>query len=108
MIKVYDGDVLTMVATADTTVRDVVVFADCVGIAQTAGLTSELISVDTKGVYRFPATTADTIAVGTVLYWDATDGEVTTDADSGTNIRAGVSWSAKAGSVEGTVNVKIG
>ncbi|MEA1919144.1 MAG: DUF2190 family protein [Campylobacterota bacterium] len=108
MNKLFDGNVLIMIALAVTAVRDVVVFADSVGVAQTAGAIGDNISVDTVGVYEFPAQNADTIAVGTVLYWDVADGKVTTDSDSGTNIRAGVSWGVKAGATDGNVGVKIG
>ena len=106
--KLYDGNVISMVATVATDVRDIVVFGDSVGIALTSGATGEKISVDTVGVYEFDGATADEISVGTVLYWDATNKVVTTDADSGANIRAGVSWGVKASGVAGTVGVKIG
>ena len=108
MNKLYDGDVLVMLATADTLVRGVIVFADGVGIAQTAGLTGELISVDTVGVYEFPVTQANTVVVGTELYWDVADGEATTDSDTGTNKLIGRSWGIKAGTVVGSVGIKIG
>ena len=108
MEKLYNGFVLIMVALADTLVRDVVVFGDSVGIAQTAGKTGEKISVDTVGVYDFVAENADAIAVGDVLYWKAADKEVTTDPDSGNNIRVGVSWGTKPANTDGNVGVKIG
>lgn len=108
MNKLFDGKVLLMEALVVTAVRDVVVFADSIGIAQTGGLVGEKISVDTVGVYEFPANTTDTFAVGTVVYWDAADGNITTDSDSGTNMKAGISWSIKAGGTEGSVEVKIG
>jgi len=106
MKKVYDGFVLMMVAIVATAVRDVVVFENSIGIALTAGGIGDDISVDTVGVYEGTATTADTFAVGDVVYWDNTNKEFTTTASS--NTLAGVCWSAKAGSVAGTVQVKIG
>ena len=108
MKKLYDGFVLIMVALVATAVRDVVVFEDSVGIAQTAGEAGENISVDTVGVYEFPAATADVIAVGDVLYWDATAGVVTIDSATGANVKAGISWGTKAASTAGLVGVKIG
>lgn len=111
MKKLYDGFVLIMVALVTTAVRDVVIFGGVgatgngsVGIAQTAGAVGENISVDTVGVYEFPAKTADTFAVGAVVYYDGS--EITTTATA--NTRAGIAWSAKASAVEGTVEVKIG
>ncbi len=106
MNKLYDGFVLIMVALVTTLVRDVVVFSDSIGIAQTVGEVGENISVDTVGVYDFPAANADVIAVGDVLYWDNTNKEVTTVSTS--NTRAGVSWGTKAAATDGNVGVKIG
>jgi len=106
MRKVFDGNVLMMTALVATDVGDVVVFEDSIGIAQTAGAIGEDITVDTRGVYEFVATAANAISVGDVLYWNATTGRVTTTV--GTNVRAGVSWSAKAATVAGSVDVKIG
>lgn len=109
-MKKFNGSVLLMTALTDTLVGDVVVFGGTgaglgsVGIAQVAGLTGEEISVDTVGVYEFSGLNADTIAVGDILYYDGTD--VTTTATA--NTRVGESWSVKAGTSDGTVNVKIG
>lgn len=113
MNKVFDGNVLLMVALGDTDVRDVVVFGEAstatvvngsIGIAQVAGLTGENISVDLVGVYEYTCATADTVAVGDNLFWDGT--ELTTVQD--TNTFAGKAWSAKAGAEAGTAQVKIG
>jgi len=106
MKKVYDGLVLIMVALVTTAVGDVVVFADSIGIAQTFGEVGEKISVDTVGVYNIPVKTDDAVNVGDVLYWDNTNKYLTVTADS--NTKAGVSWSAKTGSVIGSVDIKIG
>lgn len=106
MNKLYDGFVLTMLATADILVRGIVIFDDGVGIAQTSGLTGELISVDTVGVYEFPVKQADVVVVGTELYWDESEGEATTTSTDNTLI--GRSWGLKAGTVIGSVGIKIG
>jgi predicted RecA/RadA family phage recombinase len=108
MKKLYDGNVLIMIALVATAVGDVVEFADSIGIAQTAGEVGESVSVDTVGVYELPSADADAIAVGDVLYWDSANGELTTSDGSGANVRAGVSWSAKAGSATANIGVKIG
>lgn len=108
MKKLYDGMVLSMVALVATTLRDVVVFEDSVGIAQTSGEIGDTISVDTVGVYEFPTVDAEAIAVGTVLYWDATLKVATIDDDAGANVRIGTSWDAKGAGTVGTVGVKIG
>jgi len=103
MKKLFDGNVLIMTALATTAVRDVVEFGASIGIAQTAGAIGEEISVDTVGVYEFDGLNADSIVVGDVLYWDGT---YVTTTDSGQP--AGTAWSAKAGTSDGKVAVKIG
>ena len=104
MAKLYDGNVLIMVALADQVVGDVVEFGESVGIVQTEGLTGASISVDTVGVYEFDGANADAIAVGDVLYFDGT--YVTTTSTD--NTLCGVAWSTKAGTTDGVVEVKIG
>lgn len=106
MNKLYDGSVLLMVALVVTAVRDVVVFSGGVGIAQVAGAIGENISVDTVGVYEFPVTTADVVAVGTPMYWDESESEATIVSTA--NILIGASWGTKAGAVDGSVGIKIG
>jgi len=108
MRKVFDGNVLMMKALVSTAVGDAVVFTDSVGIAQTKGAIGEDISVDTRGVYEFTATDADTIAVGDVLYWKASTKKATTADGAGANIRIGTAWTPKAGSTAGLVDIKIG
>jgi len=103
-MKLFDGYVLLMVALVDTLVRDVVVFAGSVGIAQVAGLTGEQISVDTVGVYEFSIADATDVAVGDAIYYDGTDATIV-DTDT----PCGVAWSAKAtGDGQVIVQVKIG
>ena len=106
MNKIYDGYILTMTATVNTKVRDVVVFEESIGIAQTEGKSGELISVDTVGVYEFPSDTTETVKVGDVLYWDADNSVVTIDATD--NTKCGVAWSPKTAGVESMLLVKIG
>ena len=106
MKKLFDGNVLTMVALVLTAVRDVVVFEGSVGIAQTEGEIGELISVDTVGVYEFPVANADAVDVGTLMYWDATASLATIVATANTLI--GESWGTKAGTTDGFVGIKIG
>jgi len=108
MFKKFDGFVLVMTALVATVVRDVVVFTGSVGIAQTAGEIGDDISVEVVGVYEFPSVDAEEVAVGTSMYWDIADGVASVDADSGTNILIGTSWTAKASAEVASVNIKIG
>ena len=111
MTKVFEGSVLLMVALVTTAFRAVVEFnagsgdtTSSIGIAQVAGAIGDEISVDTVGVYEFTCATADAVVVGDDLYWDGTELTVVATA----NTYAGKSWSAKAGAVAGTAQVKIG
>ena len=106
--KLFDGNVLRMVATSDTNVRDIVEFEAGVGVALTEGTAGNIISVDTVGVYEFDCETADEVAVGDMLYWNSTDKVVTIDSDSGNRPLAGYSWGTKPANESGTVGVKIG
>ena len=106
MNKLFDGNVLLMVALTDTLVRDVVEFSGSVGIAQVAGLTGENISVDVVGVYEFPVANADAVAVGDIMYWDTSASEATTVSTDNTLI--GEAWAVKAGASDGSVGIKIG
>lgn len=76
-----------------------------IGIASTAGLTGEVISLEIEKAWSIPAATADTIAVGDLLYFDATNRVLTKTSTA--NVRAGRAISAKAGSVAGSVYIKI-
>ena len=106
MDKIFNGFVLTMIALVTTLVRDVVVFENSVGIAQVGGAIGEEISVDTVGVYEFPVTNADVVAVGTIMYWDVSEDEATIVSTDNTLI--GESWGVKAGATDGLVGIKIG
>ena len=104
--KVYDGNVVIIPATADTAVRDVIAFGTTnVGVAQTAGLTGEDISVEIVGIYEFVANETQAFAIGETAKWNTTTNEI--DNTAGT-VTMGTIYSAKAGGVAGVVQVKIG
>jgi len=107
MRKLYDGNVLTMTATAIAVTGDVIEFENNVGVVITAGVIGDTISVDTVGVYEFDATDADSFDVGTVCYWDSATKKATTVSTD--NALLGTAWSVKAGgSADDVVEVKIG
>jgi len=101
-----DGKTLDMTLTADVSVGDVVVEGDFVGIANNAGLTGEVVAVHVDGVWKMNARTADAIAVGSALYWDDVNDELTIVTTG--NKKAGLAVSSKAAATAGTVLVKIG
>jgi len=103
-MKKFDGNVLTMVATADVATGDIIEFAGSVGFVVEGGSNGDLISVDTVGVWEMPIADATDVAVGDAIYFDGTNATIV-DTDT----PAGVSWSKKANG-DGTtvINVKIG
>lgn len=103
--KIIDGDVIIIPATADTLVRDVIEFGtNSIGVAQTAGLTGEDISVEIVGVYEFPATTAEAFVIGDIAKWDSNSGAMLAAGAC----TAGLIVSGKLAGVAGTIQVKIG
>lgn len=104
-IEYQKGDVIDHTLAGDVNVGDVIPLSGMIGVAVTSGLTGEVIAVKIVGVWQITAATADVIAVGDVLYFDATNRVVTTVATS--NTLAGKAISAKAGTTAGTVYIKI-
>jgi len=76
-----------------------------VGIASTSGLTGEVVALEIEKVWQITAATADVIAVGDLLYFDATNRVLTTV--SAGMVRAGRAISAKAAATAGSVYVKL-
>jgi len=101
-----DGDVIDYTLTGAVDVGDVVPLGTgMIGIALNSGLTGEVIGLAIEEVYEINATTADVIAIGDVVYFNATTRAITITATS--NTRAGRAISAKAAAAAGTVFVKI-
>ncbi len=107
-VKIQEGGVIDYTAAATIANGDVIPFADSCGVALDDAVSGDAISVALEGVWEITANTANTIAVGAILYFDAVDRDVTTDEDTGTNKRAGIATTAKAGATAGSVYVKIG
>ena len=105
-IEIQDGKTIDVVLGADVQSGDVVPLgSEMVGIAMVSGLSGETIAVKIDNVFEIEAAAADSIAVGDVVYWDATNEVVTKTATD--NTRAGRAVSTKAASTAGSVNVKI-
>ena len=103
--KRTDGNVVIVEALVDTVVGDVVEFSThSIAVAQTAGLTGEEISVDTRGCYDLPADTAEAFVVGDLVNWDSTSD---TCLSTGTVV-AGTVIEGKGAGVDSTILVKIG
>jgi predicted RecA/RadA family phage recombinase len=106
--KFYDGKVLTMVATAVTTVGQVIPFVDTIGVAQKDAEIGEILTVDTEGVYSFPCEDSTDFAVGARVTYDMANGIITDDPVDGTHVNAGTIWELyTAATGDGNVLVKI-
>jgi len=79
---------------AAVTAGDVVVVGSRALVAEVAIAAAALGALATRGVFKFTraATSGADVGLGTVMYWDATDEEPTTDADSGTNKKLGYAY----------------
>lgn len=105
-IEIQEGETIDFTLTEDVSVGDVVPLStEMVGIAMTSGLLGEVIALKITKVWQITAATADAIAVGAQLYFDATARVVTTVATS--NIKAGKAVTAKAATTAGSVLVKL-
>jgi len=70
--------------TGAVAVDEIRVFGDSgnvsVGVANTAGVTGDVITYSIEGVYTFPAVTGAVIAQGEVVDWDSSAGKVDDNA----------------------------
>jgi predicted RecA/RadA family phage recombinase len=74
-------------------------------VGQQAAASGALIAAAVRGVFTFPATTADDWADGDILYWDNSTGKLTDTAS--TNKIAGKALGAKVASTT-TADVQLG
>ncbi len=79
---VHEGESIDYTPVADVVVGQVVVQGDLVGVAEHAIPANTLGALSVWGVYDFPKATgaASGIAVGTIVYWDNTNGVATATA----------------------------
>lgn len=83
----------------------VVVIGTVVGIAATdIAATTGVGTVVTAGVFNLPKNVGTTITQGSLVYWDATPGEVTTTSSG--NTLMGTAHAA-AGSADATCDVRL-
>ena len=104
---IQEGRVIDYTATADIVVGQVIPLVTICGVALTDIANGDAGAVALEGVYEVTATTADAIAVGTLLYWDDTANAATIDSAIGANIAMGRAVTIKAAATAGTVWVKI-
>ena len=104
-IERQKGEVIDFTLQEDANVGDVVVAGNLVGVATVSGLAGETIGLKIEDVWEIKAKDADAVNVGDLLYWDATNRELTTTATN--NTKAGIAISAKAANSAGTVLIKL-
>lgn len=97
------GDKIDYKCTADVAEGDVIVVGTVCGVAETVGITGQLIALTVGGVFSFTTDSAE-ITQGARVYL-AGDGKVT--ATQGSNTYLGIAWSAAPATAGATVDVKI-
>lgn len=103
---VESGKSITVPAPAGGTVSGkMVIIGSLVGIASKSTAETELVALQTEGVYSYAKTAALAIAVGDKLYYDATN-DVLNKTASGNKL-VGIAVEA-AVDAAATVNVKLG
>ena len=104
--EIQEGKKINVTLTADVEGGEVIPYGtDMCVIASTAGLVGEVVACETEKMWELNAATADVVAVGDLLYFDATARALTTVALS--NTRFGRATTAKAATVAGTVVAKL-
>jgi predicted RecA/RadA family phage recombinase len=102
---IHDGKAIDYTPTADVAAGAVVVQGELIGVARTPIAANALGSLAVVGVFDFPKAAGVTMAVGIIVYWDATNQRATTtnagNKTLGKVVRA-------AASADTTVRVRLG
>jgi predicted RecA/RadA family phage recombinase len=98
---VQAGQTISVTAPAAVDAGDLVVVGNIFGVAVTDAESGDPVEISTGGVYTLPRTDGVAWTQGQRVYWDATAGEVTSDADVDTagdpqNLLIGVSMAVVA------------
>ena len=103
---VHEGDAIDYRPSEEKPAGSVVVQNGLVGVTKRPLKEGELGSIHLTGVYELPkATGSDTaLSVGTAVYWNASEGQVTTTATDNTPLGR---VTAEAGDDDETVQVKL-
>jgi len=106
------GDVVTLLApTGGVLSGEAVLINGLFGVAQTDGDEDELTPFAVAGGQLLPLDTSVATTHGARLYWDATAGKLTTNADTGGNKEVGTALTAEsigATTVECLLGVRVG
>lgn len=84
---IQDGKSIDYTPGSNVTAGDVIVQGELVGVAKQDIAAGQLGALAIEGVFEFPKPTGagTDAAVGTMMYWDAADGNAQETADTGTN-----------------------
>jgi|DewCreStandDraft_4_1066084.scaffolds.fasta_scaffold16191_3 predicted RecA/RadA family phage recombinase len=104
---VQEGKSLPVTAPAAVASGQYVTVGSIRGVAAYDAPQGEPVEVVTEGVFTLPKATADNVAAGDLLYWDAAAGKATKTAGTGSKPLVGVAVKA-AGNGVATVDVKLG
>ena len=103
-----EGNAIDYTPSSDVAAGDVVVQGDLLGVARTPIVANTPGSLAVTGVFDFPKATGTSsgIAVGTKVYWDATDKKAKADDETGANKYLGKTVKAAA-DADTTVRVRM-
>lgn len=101
---VTNGKTIEVVLAADLASGAPLTVGDLVGVAAGAYKNGDTAVLELEGVYDLPKTNPQVIAIGVIVYWDATNSLVTTTASG--NKKIGHAWEA-AISAATVVRVKL-
>ena len=101
---VQPGESITVTATAAASSGDGVKLNNLFGIASGDAAIGDKLVLTTQGVYDMPKVSANTFAVGALVYWDDTAKVVTSTASGNTRIGLAVT---DVGNPSASVNVRL-
>ena len=101
---VQPGRTLTIPAPAAVLSGGVVIAGNIIGVANGSAAIGDPVDVDVQGVFELPKVSALAIALGDLVYWDATAGLVTKTAS--TNKKLGYTV-ANSPNPSATANVRL-
>ncbi len=79
---VQDGRFIDYTLSGTIAKGDIIISGVRAFVANQAGVSGDVISLDTEGVYDITKKAGDTPGVGALVYWDDTNNEATTTAST--------------------------
>ncbi|HWB47542.1 MAG TPA: DUF2190 family protein [Stellaceae bacterium] len=96
MNKIQPGHLITTLAPYAVASGALVVDGSLVGVATDAASLNATVVIDCEGVFTLAKTSAEAYGVGDPLYYNASNGLLTSDADEGANTLVAVAMKAAA------------